>query len=229
MKRTILLVEDDKEMLGLMTAALKSEGFNIVGCENLASAEERLALSSPDMAILDISLPDGSGLALAAGIRDRKDIGKMPVIILTGIEELSTKKNAFDIGIDQYLVKPVDMEELILWVKALFRRLEMDASPAGGLFRAGGLEVDTGSRLAKYRGKVLSDLTNREFDLLAYLVECSPRIVSRDFIIRQVWRTHAVPNLVDTQLHNLRKKLPPPLADCIQTVSGKGFRYLAEK
>lgn len=225
MQRKILIVEDDRETLGFLNDVLEEEGYFTVCHDLIGSAAGYLKTNIPDMAILDIMLPDGCGLELAKKIRGRPETRHVPVIVLTGEEGLSSKKKAFSAGVDQYLVKPLEMEELVLWVKSLFNRVELDTVRQSGGIRAGDMEVDKGARLVKYRGETISDLTNREFELLSCLIEHSPKVISREYIMEKVWRTVAVANLVDTHIYNLRRKLPEHAALRVQSVSGKGFRY----
>ena len=224
MQKKILILEDSREILGLLNSVLEEEGYFTICHDLLGSAAGYLKTNIPDMAILDITLPDGNGLELAEKIRGRAETRRMPIIALTGRDGLGSKKEAFSAGVDQYLVKPVDMAELVLWVKSLFRRVELDSDRPRGI-NAGDMEVDKECRLVRYKGKIISNLTNREFELLSCLVEHSPKIISREYIMAKVWRTVAVPNLVDTHVHNLRRKLPEHAALKVQVVPGKGFRY----
>lgn len=213
-------------MRDLVGAALEAEGYKAETFGDVATASAYLDRETPDMAILDLFLPDGSGNEVAEKIRGSAGTRSMPIIVLTGQEDLGSKVAAFAAGADHYLQKPLDMQELALWVKALFRRVELDSAVPAEKLRAGDLEVDPGPRLVSWRGRAVKGLTGREFDLLASLVEHSPSVVSREFIMKRVWRTCAVDNLVDTQLYNLRRKLPPQVSRNIQAVHGRGFRYL---
>ena len=125
---------------------------------------------------------------------------------------------------DQYLLKPIIMEELVMWVKALLRRVDMDKG-GGAVLTAAHLQLDAKAQLVKYKNEPVTNLTRREFELLFALVKNSPRILSRAEILTEVWRTVAVENLIDTHMFNLRNKLPRELSDNIQAVAGKGFRY----
>jgi DNA-binding response OmpR family regulator len=220
----ILIVEDHKETSAMLKAALEDAGYapNCVGC--VAAAKKYLASHNPALIILDMHLPDGHGLEVCCWARNNDRLANIPVIALTGQDELHQKKKGFAEGVDQYLTKPIVMDELLLWVKALLRRVMMDKS-GGAILVSGALEVHVNTQLVEYRGKTVSGLTRREFGLLCALVKNSPKIFSRKEILLEVWQTVAVENLVDTHLFNLRGKLPPELAEKIQVVPGKGFRY----
>lgn len=224
MKKTIFLVEDHNKTRELIKSVLKRDGFSILCAPDLADGRKLLKKGKPDLMILDIRLPDGDGLELCALARCRPDLAKTPIIALTGLTEFKDKKRGFEAGVDQYLEKPIDIDELSLWVKALFRRVELNGS--GGLqLSFGDLQISPDSFVIRFREQVIGNLTSREFDLFYYLVRTSPKVSSRQTIISEVWKTASVINLVDTHIFNLRQKLPPPLAARVQSISGKGFRY----
>lgn len=228
MPKTILVVEDSSETLFLVRTALEEAGHTPVCHDCIATAANYLKGSTPDMMILDVNLPDGNGLDLAAKARRRSETAATPIIALTGRDEMAFKRRAFSCGVDHYLIKPIEVEELLLWVGSLFRRIDIDKGAAGGeaaLIKVGFLEIDKGAFLARYKGVGIADLTRREFELLAALVEHSPRVLSREYILSRVWRTKAGENLVDAHAHNLRRKLPEHAALKVQSVPGKGFRY----
>ncbi|PKM98882.1 MAG: DNA-binding response regulator [Elusimicrobia bacterium HGW-Elusimicrobia-3] len=224
MSNSILVVEDHAETREMLKAALEDAGFRVACAGGVAAAQEYLAGNRPRMLILDIRLPDGNGLEICAHARQSDAMSDIPVIALTGQDELPDKKKGFDAGVDQYLTKPIVMEELLMWVDALLRRVSLDKC-GGTLLKAGRLEMDVRAQLVKFRDKTVEDLTRREFELLYALVKNSPEILSRQEILAHVWRTVAVENLVDTHMFNLRKKLPPELSERIQSITGKGFRY----
>ena len=225
MNRTILVVEDHQETRDLIKAALEHEGFKVNCKGTVNEGKDFLKQHRPAFVILDLALPDGCGLEVCGLVRGDPRLSKTPVIALTGLGEFEDKKRGFAAGVDQYLVKPLEVEELLLWVRALLRRVDWDAS--GRVLPVfGDLQICAETYLVKFRNKVIGNLTRREFDLLYFLVATSPKLISRQGIIAKVWRTAAVENLVDTHIHNLRQKLPPLLAARIQSVAGKGFRYL---
>lgn len=224
MNNNILVVEDHEETRNMIKAILESEGFKAVCKGTLNAGKEYLKYHSPSLIILDLALPDGSGLELCNLVRETPAISRTPIVALTGLTEFSDKKRGFETGIDQYLGKPLKFEELMLWVKALLRRAAWNVQ-GWALPAFGDLQICRESYIVKFRNEVISNLTGREFDLLYFLVSVSPRIVSRQGIITEVWRTAAVENLVDTHIFNLRQKLPKLLASRIQSVPGRGFRY----
>ena len=224
MSNSILVVEDHAETREMLRAALEEGGFRVACAGDVKAALEYLAGHRPRMLILDLRLPDGNGLEICTHARQSDAMSDIPVIALTGEDELPDKKKGFAAGVDQYLTKPIVMEELLMWVDALLRRVSLDKC-GGTLLKAGRLEMEVRAQLVKFRDKPVKNLTRREFELLYALVKNSPGILSRQEILAHVWRTVAVENLVDAHMFNLRKKLPPELSERIQSITGKGFRY----
>lgn len=224
MCNVILIVEDQKETCAMLSAVLEDAGFDAHCTGTVKAAKEFLGRNSPCLVILDMHLPDGHGLEVCAWVRKNERLAHIPVIALTGQDKLGDKAKGFSSGVDQYLVKPIIMEELVMWVKALLRRVDMDKS-GGAVLTVSHLQLDVKAQLVKYKNMPVANLTRREFELLYALVKNSPGLLSRKEILEKVWRTVSVENLVDTHLFNLRKKLPRELSDNIQAVTGKGFRY----
>lgn len=224
MSRDILIVEDHKETCEMLSAVLEGGGFGVHCVGTVKAAKEFLARNNPCLIILDLKLPDGHGLEVCAWVRTKGHQANVPIIALTGQDELNIKKKGFLAGVDQYLIKPMDVDEVMMWVKALLRRVDMDKS-GGAVLVLSDLQLDAKAQLVKYKNKPIENLTRREFELLYALVRNSPRILSRKEIVGKVWRTMSVENLVDTHLFNLRSKLPHELSEKIQAVAGKGFRY----
>ena len=223
--KKILIVEDDPETRRLVRLALESAGHAVLGAENTAIGMQLFRNETPDLIILDINLPDGDGFEFCRKVRSHKSLFDTPVIMLTGEGDIEKKASGFSAGADQYLVKPVHPKEVLLWVGALFQRLAYDKEE-GDVLEVGDLRVDLKSRLAHFRGQRIENLTGKEFDLLYYLVKKRPQVLSRAHILTKLWHTVAVDNLVDVHISHLRKKAPPELAARIQTLLGKGFRFL---
>ncbi len=221
----ILIVEDNRETCALVEAALQDAGYKTHCAYSVREALDFLRSHHPTLVVLDMSLPDGHGLEVCCRVRSEERLADIPVVALTGEDKLEHKQKGFSSGVDAYLTKPIVMDELVMWVKALLRRVSMDKG-GGVLLEAGDLLMDARAQVVRFKHKAVDDLTRREFGLLYALVKNSPRIISRREILDEIWRTVAVENLVDTHMFNLRKKLPPELSDRVQAVAGRGFRYL---
>lgn len=223
--KTVLLVEDDAEQRSALSDALSGAGYRVLEADRVAVALNLTRTRTPDLAVLDVELPDGTGLDVCRAIRAGKAAGALPVVMLTGKGGLGDKGAGFEAGADQYLVKPVAPSELLLWVGALLRRVRLDTGEADVL-RAGDLVIDEKAHVVRLGDTVVSDLTVKEFELLRFLVKKRPQVLSRKYILANLWRTVAVDKAVDAHVFNLRRKLPPAAADRLQTVPGKGFRWL---
>ncbi|MBI4425518.1 MAG: response regulator transcription factor [Elusimicrobia bacterium] len=225
-QKTVLVVEDDPLHRGVIEAALQVKGYRVLATDRVDGAWHLFLSQSPDLAILDVNLPDGTGVDLCQKIRAHKERWPTPVIMLTGRGELQNKAEGFQAGADQYLVKPVSPEEVMMWVEALLRRLSFDQDERGRVLKVGELEIDADAHLIRYRGTAMGGLTVKEFDLLSFLVQKRPKVLTRKYILDHLWHTITVDQVVDTHLSNLRRKLPRELADRIQTIPGKGFRFM---
>lgn len=223
--KAILVVEDDAATRQVLHSVLTSNGYRVLATDRVASGWHLFTSEKPDLAILDLGLPDGNGLEFCKRIRDHKDLGLTPVIIMTAKSEFDSKVAGFKAGADQYLIKPVPPEEVVLWVQALMRRLSLDKDE-GGVLQAGDCSIHADSHLVRFKGAEIRYLTVKEFELFYFLVKNRPKVLSRKHILSNLWHTIAVDHVVDTHLTNLRKKLPRELADKIQTIPGKGFRFL---
>lgn len=225
MEQKILLVEDEPQTRQAIQTVLGAKGWRALAADSVAVGWHLFTSEQPDLTIIDLGLPDGSGLDLCKKIRDHKELRHTPVIILTAKGEYETKVSGFAAGADQYLVKPVSPQELALWAEALLRRLVYDKEE-GDVLSAGGCSIDLQAHLVRYKDETIPYLTVKEFELLYFLVKKRPQVLSRKYILSHLWHTIAVDHVVDTHLTNLRHKLPRELADKIQTVPGKGFRFL---
>ncbi|MBI5200601.1 MAG: response regulator transcription factor [Elusimicrobia bacterium] len=222
---TVLLVEDDRVSRSATETVLLGAGLSVVLADTVESGWQLFLAHKPTVAILDVSLPDGSGIDLCRRIREHKTLGGTAVIMLTGQSGIESKRGGFDAGADQYLVKPVPPEELALWARALLRRLAIDQGESDVVV-AGDCEIDVNAHAVRWQGSACPRLTLKEFDLLYFLVTKRPRVYTRAQILKQVWDTITVDQVVDAHIHNLRKKLPPPLAARLQNIPGKGFRFI---
>ena len=218
---TILVVEDNRDVLAVITQTLTKNGYAVSraydGEAGLTSALD----TAPALVILDIGLPRRSGLEVAAELRRRGF--RAPVLMLTARDSVSDKVTGLDAGADDYLAKPFDTDELLARVKALLRRATLRADDAK--IRVGDLVLDPMSRQVR-RGAREIALTQREYALLEYLMKNADRELTREQITEHVWRQDAEPstNVVDVYINYLRKKIDadgfPPL---LHTVRGVGY------
>jgi DNA-binding response OmpR family regulator len=213
----VVVIEDEPPVLDAVLAALRAERFSASGFADLPGPEEVLALV-PDLAILDVLLPAGSGFDLARALRGRHEL---PIIFLTARDGVADRVTGLELGADDYLVKPFALEELMARVRAVLRR--RGAIPQ--VMEVGGLLVDEEHGLARRRGAEL-ELTSTELRLLAFLVRHRGQALSKDQLLTQVWGYDAYDrNLVEVHVSALRRKLEAHGTRLIHTVRGIGYRF----
>ncbi len=218
----ILVVEDERKVANALREGLEAEQHQV----RLAhTGEEGFFLFSSqtfDLVILDVMLPGRDGFEVLETIR--KTGSQIPVLLLTARDSGADRVAGLDTGADDYLVKPFAFPELLARVRALLRRGRLEA-PAR--LKVADLEMDVAKRTAT-RSEHALDLTAREFDLLEYLMRNQARVVSREMIVRDVWkegpRHTPLDNVIDVNIARLRRKLDDPFqAKLLHTVRGVGF------
>ena len=215
-----LVIEDEIKLLHSLKQGLRAEGYEVT---TAATGEEggRLAAAQPfDCMILDLLLPGRDGLQVLADLRRHGN--KLPVLILTARDAVEDRIIGLDAGADDYLVKPFAFAELLARLRVLLRRGQA-ARPT--LLRADDLEVDLIERRARRAGVEIT-LTQREFEVLSYLVRHKNAIVTRDMLGREVWKepNHALTNVIDVYITLLRRKLERPgRRPLIHTMRGVGY------
>lgn len=219
----VLLLEDDPAIADTVAFALKREAFEVHHVLLVREALAALRARPMAAAILDVGLPDGSGLDLLQTLRRDKSLGHLPVLMLTARSEELDRVLGLELGADDFLGKPFSPRELVARVRALIRRA---SRPAAGTPLPTLFELDAEGQRVRYAGRWLS-LTRLEYGLLRVLV-CAPgRIHSRDALLSAVWgpTTDANDRTVDTHVKTLRAKLRDvrPAADPIVTHRGLGY------
>jgi DNA-binding response OmpR family regulator len=214
----VVLVEDEPSVLGALEQALTGEGLTVSTFSDFADPAEILA-TAPDLAVLDVILPSGDGFELARRIRTRRDL---PVIFLTARSSVEDRIAGFDLGADDYLVKPFAVEELLARVRAVLRR----TGRLGSTLDVGDVLVDEEAGLGSRRGQDLG-LTSTELRLLAFLVRHRGAVLSKSQLLTQVWGYEAYdPNVVEVHISALRRKLEAHGPRIIHTVHGLGYRLV---
>jgi DNA-binding response OmpR family regulator len=230
--KKILIVEDEKYMLNLLSIHLGKD-YKVVEAKDGAQALEYLKEKTYDLIILDIMLPYVNGWSICQKVRDKSDT---PILMLTARQELSDKVKGFEIGADDYLVKPFEFEELKARVKALLRRSEQINNRSqsnlhtliylNGLFQ---LNLESRQLLVNQQ---LVELTAKEFDLLTMLASSPTRVYTREVLLDQIWEIDESRDLriVDTHIKNIRTKLKKVEKEMkfIQTVWGVGYKFHEE-
>jgi two-component system copper resistance phosphate regulon response regulator CusR len=219
----ILIVEDEPRVSDFLRQSLSEAGYDATGAFTQRQGEALWREQSPDLVILDLMLPDGSGMDLLRQVR-RHGL-QTPVLILTAKDTLPDRVAGLDAGGDDYLAKPFPLEELLARVRALLRRAGQD----GVVYRCGDLEIDVRRRRVTRAGRVVF-LSSTEFSLLELLAQSKGLAVSKVEILRQVWDdVERDANVVEVYINYLRHKLERGGAPrLIRTVRGRGYSLDSE-
>jgi DNA-binding response OmpR family regulator len=223
--RSILIVEDDKEIRDLLAHYLRREGFEVAFAPDGATALSRARSEKPRMILLDILLPGMDGLEVLREIRADRDLAGTPVIMLTAKGDETDRIVGLELGADDYVPKPFSPREVAARVRAILRRSGSRPVPAEETFyRKGDLKVDV-SRHEVRCGDARVELTAKEFRILEILMASEGKVLSRETILARAWGegTHVLDRTVDVHIANLRRKIPL-LAEAIQTVKDVGYK-----
>ena len=212
----ILLVEDDPQLGDGLTIGLRQAGFAVDWVKDGNSADHALQSETFDLVVLDLGLPRLSGMEVLRRARGRRQT--LPVLILTARDATGDKVSGLDGGADDYLVKPVDLDELAARIRALTRRSAGRAAP---LLTHGDLTLDPAAHSVTLAGAPV-DLSSREFSLLQLLLENVGRVLTRSHLEQSLygWRDEPDSNALEVHIHHLRKKLGSEL---IRTLRGVGY------
>lgn len=225
MLERILVVDDDVRLTTTIEAILKEAGYAPL-VAHTAEDGLRLAINrEPDLALLDVMMPNMGGWELCRRLRDFSD---MPIVFLTALSDVQDIVRGLELGADDYLVKPFKRPELLARIKAHLRRMPENKVPAELLFGEGELVIDLMKRGVSVRGEVV-ELTPREFDLLATLARHAGRVLTKEELLRQAWGLEdkdAQDNL-KPYIHYLRKKIEQDSTSprWILTARGVGYRF----
>jgi len=225
----ILVVEDEPDISALVVYHLARESYRVRTASTGGEALSALAVEVPDLLILDLMLPEVSGLELLQEIRRREEWREIPVIVLTARREESDRLEGLRLGADDYLGKPFSPQELVLRAAAVLRRVKQSppASRGGKVLRVGPFMLDAIAARAEVNGREM-DLTPTEFRLLQTMLERRGRVQSRTQLLEAVWEVTAniETRTVDMHVQRLRTK-SGEAADWIETVRGFGYRFRA--
>ena len=228
-KARVLFIEDDVEVARSTLEGLTRHGLSLCHAPTIAAAGQRLDGGNFDAIVLDLTLPDGNGLDFAAALR--RDHIATPILMLTAKDAVTDRINGFRYGADDYLCKPFDVTELAARLFAIMRRTHPARRHVIGYAE---IELDLVTRTAQ-RGDTTVTLSAREAELLAYLIRHNEEALSRNGILREVWRDEAedVSNVLNVYINYLRNKIDSdPNARLIHTVRGVGYmlsRYEPEE
>lgn len=224
MSQKILIIEDEPDIRKTLEYNISREGYHVVSASSLLEAKSQIESDSFSLILLDLMLPDGSGLDLCREIKLDKEKSSIPIIILTAKDDEVDKVVGFELGADDYVTKPFSVRELILRMKAVLKRGEKKSN-----FEVqrqfGQLSINTESHEVFVDDNEIT-LTALEFKLLCQLVDRRGRVQSRDQLLSDVWGYSAevTTRTVDTHIKRLREKLGS-MGKYVQTIRGVGYKF----
>ena len=226
MSNHILVIEDEPDILKNLEYNLSREGFKVSSASSLSDAEKKLQNNNDfSLLLLDLMLPDGSGLDLCKKIKGNPETESIPIIILTAKDDEVDRVVGFELGADDYVTKPFSVRELILRIKAVLKRGQKKEDVVEVERQFGDLSIDVESHEVHVNNDQI-DLTALEFRLLRQLVDRRGRVQSRDQLLSDVWgySSEVTTRTVDTHIKRLREKLGP-MGKYVQTIRGVGYKF----
>ena len=221
----ILIVEDEPDIRKNLKYNISREGFDVITAGSLSESEEIVNSNSISLVILDLMLPDGSGLDLCKKFKSNSKTESIPIIILTAKDDEVDRVVGFELGADDYVTKPFSVRELILRIKAVLKRGQTKKEVVEVERQFGDLSMDIESHEVYVNNDEI-DLTALEFRLLRHLVDRRGRVQSRDQLLSDVWgySSEVTTRTVDTHIKRLREKLGP-MGKYVQTIRGVGYKF----
>lgn len=220
----ILVVEDDASLNKMVCSWLNGSGFSAKGCRNGEEAFEEMYNQIYEMIISDIMMPGVDGFAFAQSVRRVNKT--IPILFMSARDDLSAKQKGFQLGIDDYMVKPIDLEELILRVRALLRRANIEMEQK---ITIGNLKMDADAMTAEVNGEEIT-VTTREFNILYKLLSYPNKTFSRAQLMDEFWGLESETGLraVDVYITKLRDKFSGCDGFCVVTVRGLGYKAVVK-
>lgn len=218
--KTILIADDEPDILEILDYNLSAEGFSVVKAKNGDEALDYAKLHNPDLIILDVMMPRKTGMEVCQILRNQPQFANTLIIMLTALNDEANHVKGLEMGADDYVTKPISPKVLISRVNALLRRtFRADDT----LLKLGDMIIDKEQYLVKYKGKDLV-LAKKEFELLALLASKPGRVFLRHEILSQVWGNEVIvgDRTIDVHIRKIRQKLD---VDCITTVKGVGYKF----
>ena len=227
MSGTVLIIEDEASLADSVRYNLEREGFRVLVADNGRQGLELFVSQGPDLIVLDLMIPEVSGLDVCRRIRQDSNV---PILMLTAKDSEADKVAGLELGADDYMTKPFSMRELVSRVRALLRRSGMASPEApGSVLFAGKIRLDPDRHEVRVDGEIRT-LTPKEFGLLELFLERKGRLLTRDLLIDEIWGPEHVGDskTLDVHIKRLRQKVEPDPGSPthIQTVRGLGYKFV---
>ena len=228
----ILIVEDEKKIARFLELELTHEGYEVETANDGRTGLDKALADDPDLLILDLMLPELSGIEVCRRLRHQSDV---PIIMLTAKDDVSDKVMGLDMGADDYMTKPFAIEELLARIRVALKKIRASSADAkaasSGILTSGPVSLDLNSWQTSVTGQSVS-LTRKEFELLRYLMEHEGCAVTRDQLMNEVWGYDYMgdSNIVDVYIRYLRHKIDDPFdLKTIHTIRSVGYMFSHEE
>ncbi len=221
-KKSILVVDDEHDLLDLLEYNLKKEGFKVYLADNGEKGINLAQKHQPDLVLLDVMMPEMSGFEVCEALRQDANIKRLPIIFLTAKDDEASEVEGLTIGADDYITKPISTVKLVTRIKALLRRYE-ETEEFEDQLRALDLVIDR-DRYIVVRGAEEFQLPRKEFELLYFLMSRQGKVLDRQTLLNKVWgdNIYVVDRTVDVHIRKIREKLGEGY---IETIKGVGYRF----
>ena len=229
-KKTILVVDDERDLLDLIEYNLKKEGYDVLKAEDGLEGIRMAKKYKPDLVLLDIMMPKMNGLEACEQIREDDEIKQTPIIFLTAKNDEKTEVRGLNLGADDFLTKPISTAKLVSRITAVLRRLDSlnvdnsdQLSANENLLKVHDLVIDR-ERFIVLKEETELQLPKKEFELLFYLANRKGKVLDRQTLLNEVWGSniYVIDRTIDVHIRKIREKLGD---DYIETVKGVGYRF----
>ena len=229
-KKTILVVDDERDLLDLIEYNLKKEGYDVLKAEDGLEGIRMAKKYKPDLVLLDIMMPKMNGLEACEQIREDDEIKHTPIIFLTAKNDEKTEVRCLNLGADDFLTKPISTAKLVSRITAVLRRLDSlnvdnsdQLSANENLLKVHDLVIDR-ERFIVLKEETELQLPKKEFELLFYLANRKGKVLDRQTLLNEVWGSniYVIDRTIDVHIRKIREKLGD---DYIETVKGVGYRF----
>lgn len=224
--KTILVTDDEEHILELIKFNLEREGYNVLLCENGEDSISIVQNNAIDLVVLDLMLPGIDGIEVLKRLRKMDKFEKLPVIMLTAKSEESDRILGLEIGADDYITKPFSVRELVARIKAVLRRSEVKQENNNKVINVKDLVINIEKHIVTINGNSV-ELTLKEFELLKILSENRGKVLSRNFLLDEIWgyEYFGETRTVDVHIRHLRKKIGDDKSnEYIETIRGVGYK-----
>lgn len=221
-KQTILVVDDEQDLLDLIEYNLRQEGYDVILAEDGQEGIQKAREHSPDLVLLDIMMPQMDGIEVCDRMREDPELSHIPIIFLTARSDEKTEIEGLNKGADDFITKPISTSKLVSRIKAVLRRFD-ETQEQVQVLKVHDLEIDKDRYIVK-RGEEEFQLPRKEFELLYYLASKKGKVRDRQTLLNKVWgdNIYVVDRTVDVHVRKIREKLGDHY---IETVKGVGYRF----